>query len=222
MTMDTNKNLYTVIYAVVLVIISAVILALAATLLKDRQQRNVEIETKQLILRSVHLADKVAEAADKAVYIEQEYSKYIKDTTIKADNGDDLKMYICTINGKAIYIFYVEGPGLWGPIWGYISLESDMNTIYGAVFDHKGETPGLGAEIATPSFYNKFKGKQLFDQNRKFVSVQVVKGGADPSNRHQVDAISGGTVTSRAVEELLSNSLDRYIGFIKNNLNSAN
>ena len=220
--MDTNSNLYTIIYAAVLVIISAVILTLAATLLKDRQQRNVEVETKQMILRSVHLADKVDQAEDKDLYIEQEYSKYIKDTTIKADNGDDLKMYICTINGNPIYIFYVEGPGLWGPIWGYISLESDMDTIFGAVFDHKGETPGLGAEIATPFFYNKFQGKQLFDQSRKFVSVQVVKGGADPSNRHQVDAISGGTITSKAVEELLYNSLDRYIGFIKNNLNSAN
>ena len=220
--MDTNKNLYTVIYAAILAIISAVILTLAATLLKDRQQRNIEVETKQMILRSVHLADKVAEATDKAIYIEQEYLKYITDTTITTDNGDDLKMYICTINGKSIYIFYVEGPGLSGSIWGYISLESDMNTIYGAVFDHKGETPGLGAEIATPFFYSKFQGKQLFDQNRKFVSIQVVKGGADPSNRHQVDAISGGTVTSRAVEELLYNSLDRYIGFIKNNLNSAN
>ena len=222
MTMNTNSNLYTVIYAAVLVIISAVILTLAATLLKDKQQRNVEVETKQMILRSVHLVDNVPELLDKTTYIEQEYSKYITDTTITADNGDDLKVYICTINGKRIYIFYVEGPGLWGPIWGYISLESDMNTIYGAVFDHKGETPGLGAEIAAPPFYDKFKGKQLFDRNRKFVSVQVVKGGADPSNRHQVDAISGGTVTSRAVEELLYNSLDRYIGFIKNNLNSAN
>jgi len=222
MTMDTNKNLYTVIYAAVLVIISALILTLAATLLKDKQQRNVEVETKQMILRSVHLADNLTELTDKATYIEQEYSKYIKDTTITADDGDDLKMYICTIDGRTIYIFYVEGPGLWGPIWGYVSLESDMNTIYGAVFDHKGETPGLGAEIATSPFYNKFKGKQLFDQNRKFVSVQVVKGGADPSNRHQVDAISGGTITSKAVEELLYNSLGRYISFIKTKLNSAN
>ena len=220
--MDTNKNLYTVIYAAGLVAVVAVILALAASLLKERQQRNVEVETKQMILKSVHLADKISQAADKTVYIEEEYSKYIKDTTIIADNGKELKMYICTINGEAIYIFYVEGPGLWGPIWGYISLENDMNTIYGAVFDHKAETPGLGSEIATPIFYNKFKGKQLFDANKQFVSVQVEKGGVDPSNKHQVDAISGGTITSKAVEELLYNSLNQYIGFIKNNLNSAN
>ena len=220
--MDTNKNLYTVIYAAVLVTISAVILTLAATLLKDRQQRNVEVETKQMILRSADLAKEVSTAADKAAYIEQEYAKYIKDTVVTADNGKDQNVYICTINGETMYIFRVEGPGLWGPIWGYITLSGDMNTIYGAIFDHKGETPGLGSEISTPFFYDKFKGKQLFDGTGKFVSVQVVKGGVDPSNRHQVDAISGGTITSKAVEELLYNSLNQYMGFIKTKSNSDN
>jgi len=220
--MDTNKNLYTVIYAAGLVTVVAVILALAASLLKERQQRNIEVEAKQMILKSANLADKISEAADKTIYIEEEYSKYIKDTTITSDSGEELNMYICTINGEVMYIFRVEGPGLWGPIWGYITLGNDMNTIYGAVFDHKAETPGLGSEIATPFFYDTFKGKQLFDQNGQFVSVQVVKGGADPSNKHQVDAISGGTITSKAVEDLLYNSLKQYMGFIKTKLNSAN
>ena len=220
--MDTSKNLYTVIYAAVLVAVVAVILALAASLLKDKQQRNVEVETKQMILRSAYLAKDVSSAADKAAYIEQEYDKYIKDITVTADNGEELNVYVCTINGEEMHIFRVEGPGLWGPIWGYITLAGDMNTIYGAIFDHKGETPGLGSEISTPFFYDKFKGKQLFDGTGKFVSVQVVKGGVDPSSKHQVDAISGGTITSKAVEDLLYNSLNKYMGFIKTKLNSAN
>ena len=98
---------------------------------------------------------------------------------------------------------------LWGPIWGYVSFQKGrncsqqdkphFNTIYGVMFDHKGETPGLGAEINQPFFMNPFRGKQIFDEKGDFVSVEVVKGGADPSSLHQVDAISGGTITSKGL-----------------------
>lgn len=215
--MDTNKNLYTVIYSTVLVVVVAVVLALASYLLKDKQERNIEIETKQMVLKSVHLGTEAATAADKAKYIEDLYSKYIKDTTIQ--EGDvTLQMYICTLDSKdKIYILPVHGTGLWGPIWGYVALKNDFNTIFGTTLDHKGETPGLGAEISTPAFCKQFEGKQIFE-NGNFVSILVVKGGADPTAVNQVDAISGGTITSKAVEAMLQTNLTEYLNFFKTNL----
>lgn len=211
--MDTNKNSYTIIYATVMVIVVAVVLALAASLLKDRQQRNVEIERKQMVLKSVHLAKDAEQAQDKDSYIEQEYAKYITDSSITKD-GKELVLYICNIgNGQKFFVMPVRGAGLWGPVWGYVSLKDDYNTIHGAVFDHKGETPGLGAEIATSHFANQFNDKKIFDNSGKFVSVKVVKGGAVEGNPHQVDAISGGTITSQAVEDMLFSNISDYLEF---------
>lgn len=218
--MDTNKNLYTVIYSTILVVVVAVVLALASYLLKDRQERNVKLEVKQMVLKSVQLGSEAETATDKAKYIEEQYSKYIKDTAI-AEGNDTLKLYICTLDSKEkLYILPVHGTGLWGPIWGYIALKSDFNTIFGTTFDHKGETPGLGAEINTPEFCKQFEGKQIFN-NGEFVSILVVKGGADPTAVNQVDAISGGTITSKAVEAMLESNLSEYLSFFKANLNKA-
>jgi Na+-transporting NADH:ubiquinone oxidoreductase subunit C len=115
-------------------------------------------------------------------------------------------------NGSLKYIIPVYGAGLWGPLWGYIALNDDFSTVYGAVFNHKGETPGLGAEIATPAFAGQFAGKQIFQQNT-FTSVKVVKGGAPKNDLHGVDAISGGTITSHGVEEMLLDCLNEYKAF---------
>ncbi len=219
--MDTNKNLYTIIYAAVLVIIVAVVLALASSLLKERQQRNIELERKQMVLLSVHIGLDAATVEDKGTYIEDLYAKHINDSSIVED-GKELVLYICTMdNNDKYYIIPLRGVGLWGPVWGYISLKNDFNTVGGAVFDHKGETPGLGAEITTPMFYNQFADKQIFDSNGKYVSVQVVKGGATPGNTHQVDAISGGTITSVAVEEMIQKNIGEYLNFFKANLEAA-
>lgn len=212
--MNTNSNTYTVIYATVMVIVVAVILALAASLLKEKQQRNIEIERKQMILRSVHLGKDVATAPSKEDYIEQEYGKYIIDTSI-VESGKELTLYLCNHNGEKYYIVPLKGAGLWGPIWGYISIKNDFNTVYGAVFDHKGETPGLGAEIATAPFFDQFANKKILDDKGNFVSVEVVKGGANASNPHQVDAISGGTITSKAVEEMILKNIGEYLSFFK-------
>lgn len=219
--MDTNKNLYTIVYSVVLVVVVAAVLAFAAEALKPKQQRNIEIETKQMILKSVRLAPDALTAPDKAKYIEDQYSKYIKDSSITTEQGDK-KLYICTFeNGEKAYIVYVSGVGLWGPIWGYVAFKNDFNTIYGTTFDHKGETPGLGAEINTDWFAAQFNDKQIFE-NGEFTSVKVVKGGADKSNPHEVDAISGGTITSKALEAMLLNSLKNYTTFFKAKLDEAN
>jgi Na+-transporting NADH:ubiquinone oxidoreductase subunit C len=121
-------------------------------------------------------------------------------------------------DGEKVIIIPVEGKGLWGPVWGYISLRSDMNTIYGATFDHKGETPGLGAEINTTPFESMFIGKKLFEAG-KFVSVGVLKGGAKDDDLHNVDAISGGTITSKGLEKMLVDCLAKYNDYLLKNRN---
>ena len=107
----------------------------------------------------------------------------------------------------------VTGMGLWGPVWGYVALEKDMNTVAGIIMAHKGETPGLGAEIATPKYQANFVGKTIFEGD-EFVSVKLRKGGAkDPA--HEVDAISGGTKTSDGVTAMLYNSLENYLPLLE-------
>jgi Na+-transporting NADH:ubiquinone oxidoreductase subunit C len=120
-------------------------------------------------------------------------------------------------DGETCYIFSVRGNGLWDAIWGNIALKSDMNTIVGATFDHKSETPGLGAEIKdNPNFREQFQGKEIFSENGEFVSVTVRKGGAkDPD--HEVDGISGATITADGVTDMLENGLGNYMAYIEKN-----
>lgn len=127
-----------------------------------------------------------------------------------------LPVFVCNKENQKYYIFPLRGKGLWGPIWGYVALESDFNTIFGANFDHKSETPGLGAEINQDWFQAQFKGKKIFSNN-KFVSIEVVKGGTDESNQYGVDAISGGTITSKGLEAMLFDCLNSYTEFFKIN-----
>ena len=115
-----------------------------------------------------------------------------------------LPVYIFNVNGEKITVVPCYGAGLWGPIWGYLAFDKDMNTIDGAVFDHKGETPGLGAEIATNWFRENFKGKKINDAENNFVSIEIVKGGAADDDINGVDAISGGTITSDALEKAIN------------------
>lgn len=239
--MNTNSNTYTVIYATVLVVIVAAVLAFVSLSLKDKQQKNIDIEKKQSILAAAYLGQNAANETDKAKYIEGEYAKYITDTYVVNVNGEkvegdafklslkeqydnmrlgktsDIKLpvYVCTMaDGSVVRILSVYGPGLWGPIWGYVSIKDDNSTIYGAKFEHKGETPGLGAEIATTKFQDQFKDKQIFD-NGTFTSVQVVKGGAEAGNVHQVDAISGGTITSQSLAKAIESWLNYYMPILK-------
>ncbi len=132
-------------------------------------------------------------------------------------------LYVMEKDGQRQYIVPLHGIGLWGPIWGNIAFKSDFNTVEGTSFDHKAETPGLGAEINQTFFQDEFKGKQIFDQNGNFVSIEVVKGGVANSAvplMHGVDAISGGTITSNGVTDMLANNLENYVPFIKKNIKS--
>ncbi|MCF8296399.1 MAG: NADH:ubiquinone reductase (Na(+)-transporting) subunit C [Saprospiraceae bacterium] len=223
--MKNYSNFYIFMYATVLVVIVAAILAFTAVTLKEPQEKNIEIKKKRDILSSISIESTVDDA-------EALYSKNITNTFIVKSNGEisegdafniDLKtelaktpedmqlpLFECTQNGIKRYIIPVLGKGLWGPIWGYISLEADLNTIYGATFAHKSETPGLGAEIDTKGFQAPFVGKTIFDESGKFVSIIIEKGGAKPGDNHAVDAISGGTITSKALEETIYKCLANY------------
>lgn len=230
--MNRDSNIYTVLYAAVMVIIVAAALAVAAGALKAPQEKNKEIEKKMNILTSV---DKVRNmAGDKNTYIENEYKKYIVEEFLVDANGKriegdafnmDLKaelkkpekerllpVFVCSDNGKKQYIIPVRGAGLWGAIWGYVALNDDFSTVYGAVFDHAGETPGLGAEISTSDFQRQFKNKKIY-RNGEFVSVEVLKNGSAPINDYNVDGITGGTLTSKAVGKMIFDCLSNYKKF---------
>ncbi len=218
-----------------MVVAVATLLSLAATLLQPRQEKNLEIEKKKSMLESIGVPATWQNA-------EELYEKYIKESYVLNSTGatvegvdafrvvlrNELKkpleqQYLPVFkalpdDGEKVIILPVEGKGLWGPIYGYISLKSDLNTIYGATFDHKSETPGLGAEINTTAFENMFKGKKLFD-NESFTSIKVIKGGARPDDIHGVDAISGGTITSKGLEKMLYDCISKYNGYLLKNRN---
>lgn len=129
----------------------------------------------------------------------------------KPEEDRILPLYIFNTGSSKIYIVSVRGSGLWDEIWGNIALDSDLNTIVGTAFDHQGETPGLGAEIKdNPSFPNMFIGKKLYDESGKYVSVVAVKGGTSKEDVHEVDAISGATVTSNGVSEMMKRGIKYY------------
>ncbi len=237
--MNKNSNTYIIGYSAFMVIVVAALLAYASLSLQKRQAENVRIEKMNDILRSIGKGGEADTAPDKSAYIIEEYGKYITESLAVDSKGgivDGVDAFDLLINLKAeydkpsaerrlpvfvsgegvdrLYIFPVWGTGLWGPVWGYVALKSDLNTISGVVFDHKGETPGLGAEITTPVFTGQFKDKQVFDGD-KIVGITVLKGdGASKGNDHAVDAISGGTITSRGVEAMIKNGLADYSAYI--------
>ena len=132
----------------------------------------------------------------------------------KAPEERKLPVFVCNVDKSTKYILPVYGAGLWGPIWGYVSVNEDGNTIYGAYFSHQGETPGLGAEIAHAEFSNQFKDKQLF-KDEEFKSIAVEKKGQKPVNgADYVDGISGGTITSKGVQTMLQSCLSCYTSFL--------
>ena len=133
---------------------------------------------------------------------------------IRLENDErNAPLYVAEKDGKTYYVIPLRGAGLWGPIWGYLSLEEDLNTVYGAVFDHKAETPGLGAEIKYPIFTDQFKGKKILDDQGNFLGIDVRKGGS--TTDYEVDGISGGTITSDGVEVMILDCLKSYFPFLK-------
>lgn len=239
--MNKNSNTYIIIYSTVMVVVVAVLLSYAALSLKDRQNANIVVEKQGAILSSIGLGGDADKVKDKTQYIQDEFRRYIADSyavdaqgnkvegvdafplldQLKAQfaSGDDkrtLPVFTARLDdGKELAVLPVYGSGLWGPIWGYVALESNWNTIYGVSLDHQGETPGLGAEIASPAFEKQFVGKQIF-RNGQFAGISVLKGaGSSAGNANAVDAVSGGTITSRGVESMIYSSLGAYLPLIE-------
>lgn len=225
--MDVNKNSYTFTFAAIMVIVVAAILSFAATSLKDRQDNNVRLEKMQNILSSINVeVERDAAEGVYSEYIKQEivvnnsqvqsgvkaFDIELKKELTKAPLERNAPLYVAEKDGKTYYILPLRGKGLWGPIWGYISLEEDVSTIYGATFDHKSETPGLGAEIKTEVFTSLFPDKQVLD-NGDFVGISVMKGNA--AGPHQVNGISGGTITSVGVQDMILDCMQSYIPYLK-------
>ncbi len=217
---DRNSNTYTIIYSAVMVILVAVGLAVTSQSLRPFQKANEDNDKRQQILRSINVSVKANEA-------EAKYNELITDAFLIDENGEKigdaadafagekegLPVFVATVDGQTKYIMALNGTGLWGALWGYISLDDDKNTVYGADFSHSGETPGLGAEIATPAFSSEFKGKKIFI-NGEFKSIAVVKPGKSVSGQDYIDGISGGTITSQGVDRMLYNSLNGYVKFL--------
>ena len=227
--MDVNKNSYTFGFAAVMVVVVAALLSVAAILLKPSQSRNILLEKKQNILSSVGInIDREAADIQYPIFVKEELvlnykGEEIDGVAFDVDLQKELKkdktlqslpLFISEVDGKKQYIIPLRGKGLWGPIWGFISLENDLNKVFGAVFDHKSETPGLGAEISQDNFEDQFVGK-LISNGNNYKAVEVNKPG-NPLNEYQVDGISGGTFTSVGVEEMMSRTLLVYHKYIKN------
>lgn len=240
--MNRESNSYTVVYAIVMVVLVAVGLAFTAQVLKSRQDKNVQIDKMQQILGSVGTHEKdMSKVEDLYKSIIKEELLVMPDGSVKetfsgdkiADNeafemntanqfkyikeGQNLPLpvYVAEVNGEKKYIFPMNGAGLWGPIWGYISVDADGDTVYGTDFSHQGETPGLGAEITHSAFKDQFPGKKLFVAGT-FESIAVVKAGRQPEKAGQsyVNGISGGTLTSNGVNNMLMSSLKPYVKFL--------
>ena len=229
--MNVNSNAYTYTFATVMVVVVGRLLAGASLGLKSKQENNVKQEKMQSILASVGVKVERSEA-------QANYDEVIKEVltirggevvstdreigfnvdmagAIKAENMDrEVPMYVANKGGENYYIIPLRGKGLWGPVWGFVSLESDGNTVVGANFGHKSETPGLGAEITTPMFTDQFPGKKISEAGL-FQSISVVKQGTSTGD-YMVDGISGGTITSNGVNDMLADCLAPYAEYFKN------
>lgn len=238
-----RSNTYIILFSLTLTIILGGLLSLASEGLKPAQKRAEELATKRQILSAVmevgpnddvlkifddritsYVVDAAGERVEKEpdgtpidvskIDIEAEYKKQPDDRLYPVyqfhdeANSDEIKAYI--------FAFY--GNGLWDNIWGYIALQTDMNTIVGAVFDHKGETPGLGARITTDLVQDRFTGKKIFDKQGNLVSVTMLKGENNPPNLlddHHVNGMSGATLTGKGVNRMLKSYFEYYMPFMQ-------
>lgn len=232
MALNKQSNLYTVLYIIVMVVIVGAALAMTSMALADRQQANANADKMRQILASVHIVPEDGGA-------QQLFNKYITAQLVVDSQGKEVKgaeafkvdvaqqsktaahsrllpVYVCRLDdGSTKYILPVYGAGLWGPLWGYIAVDSDGTTVYGAYFAHQGETPGLGAEIEKPVFSSQFDNKVLWKDNR-FAPIAVVKKGQKPTgDEDYVDGVSGGTITSRGVSDMLNDCLTPYAAYLQ-------
>lgn len=231
--LNTNSNTYIIIYSTVLVIVVAFLLAFVFQTLKPIQDTNVALDKKKQILAALNITGLDGEAAAK------KYAEVVlADRIINKDglevepgmNGGEkagfvlnsadykagkLALFVCDVDGQTKYVIPVYGMGLWGPIWGYVAIDSDKNTVYGAYFNHDSETAGLGAEIKdNPAWREKFKGKKIFSSADSDIALAVKKSSDITNPDSEVDAVTGATLTSNGVSQMFHECLGSYKVFL--------
>tara|TARA_A200000113_G_scaffold127320_1_gene114598 strand:+ start:73 stop:813 length:741 start_codon:yes stop_codon:yes gene_type:complete len=234
--MNRDSNAYTFGFAAAMVVVVASVLAFTASSLKDLQQENVRKEKMQNILATIgieidrdgaevlfneYITSQLALRNDGTVDESVDPFSGIKLALElkKEPTQQRFPLYLADVEGASYYIIPLRGAGLWDAIWGYIALESDRNTIKGAVFDHKAETAGLGAEITQQWFMDRFVGEKVFGNDGKLVGISVSKTNNDPKdldkNDHEVDAISGATITGDGVSDMIIERLTHYQPYLE-------
>ena len=203
--LNTNSNAYIIIYSAILVVIVAFLLAFVYQALKPMQDANVALDTKKQILYSLNIRDLDGAEAE---------AKYAE-VVLEEDEIDGQKVYRCRLDSLGLYVISMKGMGLWGGISGYVSVyENDGPTVYGAYFNHESETAGLGAEIKdSQAWQEKFIGKKVFKGDLDHVALSVVKKVEDPET--QVDCVTGATLTSNGVNDMLHEGLKWLIKPVK-------
>ena len=210
----TNTNGYIIAYSCAMVIIVAFLLAFVSSALKPMQDDNVKLDKKKQILAALNIRD-LDDAAS-----QQMYAKVMKDDKAFDLNSADYKagnlaVYVCEVDGQKKYVVPVYGAGLWGPIWGYVAVNADGNTIYGAYFNHEGETAGLGAEIKdSKAWQDQFIGKKIYDADGS-VALRVLKASEVTNPESEVDAVTGATLTSNGVNDMLREGFTKYKKFLQ-------
>ncbi len=240
--MDKNSNAYTFIFAIAMVIVVAVALSFTATSLQPMQAENVRQEKMQNIL-STFTGDSIIVEGEKVeltrAVASKVYENYVTEELALSNSGDPKEedafkvnlakqltleeskqtypLYVANYQDKTYYVVPLRGSGLWDAIWGYVALEDDVNTIKGVVFDHKGETAGLGAEITTDWFQERFVNEKIYNDSGQVVGVEVKKGysGGDNKSDNAVDAISGATITGDGVSKMMEERLKNYKAYFE-------
>ena len=232
--MNTNKNSYIIIYSAALVIVVAFLLAFIFQALKPMQDVNVALDKKKQILAALNIRDLGDnESADmykkvvKADMIVDANANVIdageqggENAAFKLNSADykagKLAVYECEVDGKKKYVIPVFGMGLWGPIWGYIALDEDKDTVYGAYFNHDSETAGLGAEIKdSQAWQDQFKGKKIFSADGQQIAIAVKKKSDVENPASECDAVTGATLTSDGVSLMLQECFAKYVNYLK-------
>ena len=230
--LNTNSNSYTIIYSIIIVVLVAFLLAFVFQALKPMQDANVALDKKKQILNSLNIRDlnnEEAAAKYQEVVLADEIIDEQGNVLEKGEQGGEnygfklnsadfkngkLALFVCKVDGQTKYVIPVYGMGLWGAINGYIAINADKSTVFGTYFDHESETAGLGAEIKdNRAWQNQFQGKKLFAQDPNKIALAVSKKVEDPST--QVDGITGATLTSNGVTEMLQTCLGAYMNFLK-------
>ena len=233
--LDTNSDVYAIIYSAVVVVIVAFLLAGVSSLLSPKQQDNIRLDKKKQILASLNERNLADAAAKYDELIKADYVVNAQGAVVAQEGGfevsnddvneNNLPIYIAEVDGARKYIIPMTGNGLWGGIWGYIALNDDCNTIYGVYFSHASETPGLGAEIAGDKFQNRFIKdkdgnaivKKVYDEAGN-VALAVEKGKGVAGADYHIDAVSGATITCNGLQVMLETKLAPYYNYLQSNV----